>query len=180
MADVFVQSCFAFDCTEAEFLTLRECFDVAVTLGTEDEPDAPSTRFLSLFPPEGNDPWASFLALFDDPVFPQFGAELSGSMEDSGEAFMATVSADLCFEPMAVARLLQRCCQMSLAKSPIGFEWSVTCSRQRIDEFGGGWCAVFSDRIECTSTSEALSRVLNRGLGSGSNPDAVADRLPIV
>ena len=64
------------------------------------------------------------------------------------------------FDPENVAMLIQRCCAETLAKAPIGFEWATVCSRPRIGEFGGGWCAVFTDRIELESTSEPLSRAL--------------------
>lgn len=45
-----------------------------------------------------------------------------------------------------------------------GFEWAATCSKPRIGEFGGGWCAVFADRIEIETTGEALSQALDGGI----------------
>ena len=74
------------------------------------------------------------------------GALRSASMDD--------------FDAAAIAVVIQRCCPETLAKGPIGFEWAMTCSKPRIGEFGGGWCAIFADRIEIDATNEALSRAL--------------------
>jgi hypothetical protein len=92
--------------------------------------------------------------------FPDFGADLAGGAKEDG-TWEAIISADTSLDPMAIARLIQRCCQESLGQAPIGFEWAVTCSRQRIGEFGGGWCAIFPDRIEIETTTQLLSLALS-------------------
>lgn len=127
-------------------------------LSAELEPDPPSAAFMALFPPDGDDKWSGFLDLFDDPDFPDFGADLAGGPE--GDECVALISAERDFQPDSVARLIQRCCQSTLAAAPVGFEWSVTCSRQRIDEFGGGWCVVFPDHVALESTSEGIRKAL--------------------
>lgn len=43
---------------------------------------------------------------------------------------------------------------------PVGFEWSNHCDRHRPGAFGGGWCAVFKDRIEWEQTGTRLEMAL--------------------
>lgn len=164
MADNFVQSCFAFECSATEWSLLREAFLVSLDLCSALEPGLPSTEFMSSFPGVGDDRWAGFRDLFDNRDYPDFAADLAGGAVEQCVNWRAIISAEVSLDPMAVARLIQRCCRTTLAQNPIGFEWSISCSRQRVGEFGGGWCAVFSDRIEIESTGEALSTALSGGI----------------
>jgi hypothetical protein len=158
MADTFISACFAFQCEPREWELLREAFMLAIDLGADLEPELASTAFMTLFPSDGDDRWTAFRALFDDPDYPDFGADLAGG-PDKGVCH-AIISAERDFQPDAVARLIQRCCQVTLATTPIAFEWAVTCSRQRVGEFGGGWCAIFADHIAIESTGESIKKAI--------------------
>ncbi|MBV1686424.1 hypothetical protein KRR38_01730 [Novosphingobium sp. G106] len=160
MADTYVQTCFAFDCTASEWALLQQAFLLSLDLNLEAEPEEMSSDFRAVFPPTGGDPWSGFRELFDDPDYPDFGADLAGGETPDEARWQAIISAEVSFDPAAVSRLIQRCCAETLSSGPIGFEWSISCSRQRIDEFGGGWCAVFADRIELEGTHEALRAAL--------------------
>ncbi|MCP3732157.1 hypothetical protein M9978_17175 [Sphingomonas sp. MG17] len=156
MADTYIQACFVFSCTAAEWSLLQEAFTLSLDLCAELTPEPRSAAFMALFPASGSDPWAGFSALFGGSSLPDFGCDLAGGAEMEGTRWQAIISAETSFEPDAVAQLIQRCCNETLAQGPIGFEWSVSCSRQRIDEFGGGWCAVFADRIVLRWTRDQL------------------------
>jgi len=166
MADMFVQASFAFQCSSAEMALLEEGFQASYDLSADCmAPDAqPSPDFAALFPGLPGDPWSGFLSMFADPDFPSFGADLQGGNAIGETKVTAVITAECVFEPEPVAHLIQRCCQATLATEPIGFEWSVTCSKMRIGEFGGGWCAIFPDRIEFETTAEVLSQALSGGI----------------
>lgn len=162
MAETYFSASFAFSCTHAEMALMEEAFGVSEDLNCEMEPPAPSPAFLNAFPPtEGGDQWSGFLALFDDPNFPMLGADLGGG-KSSYEPTVSTalISGTTDFQPWAIAELIRRCCQASLALAPIGFEWAVTCSGARPGAFGGGRCAIFADRVDIQSTCEALMHAL--------------------
>ncbi|MDB5580817.1 MAG: hypothetical protein JWR80_5993 [Bradyrhizobium sp.] len=163
MADIYLQACFSFTCTPAEMVLLEEAFQASYDLGAGLTPSlaTPSPAFLSLFPPTEDDCWAGFREIFSDPSFPMLGAGLTGSDPVVPPMVTAIISTDADFEPEAMAKLIQRCCPAMLANAPIGFEWSVTCSRMRVGEFGGGWCAIFPDRIERETTGESLAAALS-------------------
>lgn len=166
MADCYTQGSFAFTCSHAEMALIEEAFQASYDLGDGDAPTEPTPEFLAAFPPKSpGDPWSGFLAIFDDPDFPSFGVDFEGgnTLDQPG---VSTVSfwGMTDFQPDALAALIQRCCQATLLQAPIGFEWALSCSRARIGEFGGGWCAVFADRIEIETTGEALSRAIEGGI----------------
>jgi hypothetical protein len=46
--------------------------------------------------------------------------------------------ADLMVEALSIVALIHHCCRETSAMEPVGFEWAVTCSRPRLDDFGGG------------------------------------------
>lgn len=167
MADMFLKCCFAFSCTSTEMALLEEAFEASYNstcAGNGDRP-APSAAFLTVFPPEdADDPWSGFASLFSDRDYPSLGADLTGSNRAGSQTVEAVISSDTSFDPEAVAKLIQRCCPTTLTAGPIGFEWCMSCSRQRIGEFGGGWCAIFTDRIEIETTGEALSIALEGGI----------------
>jgi hypothetical protein len=174
MADTYLSGCLAFRCTNAEMALLEEAFNAAEDLNCELEPPAPSQEFLKAFPPSGvDDPWSGFLTIFDDATFPILGADLTGG-NSFEEPTVSTpmISGTIDFQPWLIAELVRRCCQTSLAKAPICFEWAVTCSRARPREFGGGRCVIFADRVDIQSTGEALRAALERPTASATLPAA--------
>ena len=163
MADIWIQGSFAFRCTAAECALIEEAANAGCVLANGDEPEPPSAVLLAAFPPgDGEDGWSGFRDAFVDPDFPVVGADfIAETCPDDPSARIVCFASMTDFDPENVAMLIQRCCPDTLAKGPIGFEWAVTCSRPRIGEFGGGWCAVFADRIEIETTGEALSQALD-------------------
>lgn len=79
MADIFVQACFAFTCSNAEMALLEEAFALASDLGAGDEPPPPTAEFAALFPPtSADDIWSGFRGIFCDADFIDMGAEIEG------------------------------------------------------------------------------------------------------
>lgn len=166
MADHFVEGAFAFTCSIEEAALIEEAWQIAADLMGEFMPDPVSVELLAVFPPVvSGSPLSGFTAIFDDANFPDFGADLTveNAIEDS-KSCTVSIFGTTDFQPWPIAGLIQRCCKASLTQAPIGFDWSFTCSRPRLNSFGGGWCAIFSDRIEIETTREALSQALNGGI----------------
>lgn len=161
MAEHYLQANVRFRCSNSEMALLEEIFQAASDLMGGFDPGAPSAEILKLFPAEAaDDPWSGLRAIFCDAGFPDFGAELvGGNSLDVPHITIATIYGMHCFQTEPVAAAIQRCCRETLERRPIGFEWSTNCSRPHGD-FGGGWCAIFKDRIELTTTREALSYAL--------------------
>jgi hypothetical protein len=141
---------------------IEEAFQASYDLGDGGTPTEPTPEFLAAFPPVSpGDRWSGFLAIFPDPDFPSFGVDFEGDNTlDQPGVSTVIFSSTTDFQPDALAALIQHCCQATLGQAPIGFEWACSCSRARIGESGGGWCAVFADRIEIETTREALSRAI--------------------
>lgn len=166
MADSYVQGSFAFTCSHAEMALIEEAFQASYDLGDGDTTTEPTPEFLAAFPPKLTDaPWSGFLGIFDDPDFPNFGVEFEGgnTLDQPGVSTVAFWSMTD-FQPASLGELIRHCCQDTLRQAPIGFEFAFSCSRARRDEFGGGWCAVFADRIEIETTREALSHAIDGGI----------------
>jgi len=166
MADNWTQGSFAFRCTAAECALLWEAQAAGHALADGDDPDSPSAALLAAFPTDDeSDPWSGFCKAFADPDFPSVGADFAFEVcADDLMARIACFSSMVDFAPYGIALLIQRCCAGTLAKGPIGFEWAAVCSKPRIGEFGGGWCAVFVNRIELETTAEVLDRALSGGI----------------
>ena len=166
MADIWFQGSFAFPCTAAECELLAQAVDAAHDLCGGRDPEPPSAALLAAFPPtDAADPWSGFRDAFPDPDFPTVGADCMGERHPADPSISIVSLAGMeDFDPGAIAALVQRCCRETLAQGPIGFEWAVSCSKPRVGEFGGGWCAGFADRIELESTGEALDRALQGGI----------------
>ncbi|WP_332812674.1 hypothetical protein [Sphingomonas sp.] len=162
MADIWIQGSFAFRCTAAECALIEEVANAGYALANDDAPDPPSAALLAAFPPDdANARWSGFREAFNDPEFPTIGADfIAETCPDDPSARIVCFASMDDFDAAAIAVVIQRCCPETLAKGPIGFEWAMTCSKPRIGEFGGGWCAIFADRIEIDATNEALSRAL--------------------
>jgi hypothetical protein len=166
MADYYTQGSFAFTCSHAEMVLIEETFQASYDLESGTTPTDPTSEFLAAFPPASpDDPWSGFVAIFDDPQFPNFGVDFEGgnTLDRPG---VSTVSLwnTTDFQPAALGELIRHCCQETLRKAPIGFEFALSCSRARRDSFGGGWCAVFADRIEIETTRQALSCAIEGGI----------------
>lgn len=162
MADYYVQGGVAFTGTIAELALLEEAFRASANLMATMDASDPSPAFMNAFPAsDGADVWSGFRALFDDPDCPDFGADFSAAGPDHEALCSVTIADNADFQPDSIAALIQRCCRETLSKGPIGFEWAMTCSRLRLDGFGGGWCAIFADRIETGSTTLALRQALD-------------------
>lgn len=164
MADHHVQGSFAFACTVAESALIVEVWQHAADLLDDFTPGQPSTEFLAAFmPTDLGNPFNGLLGIFDDPAFPDFGAEIEIS---GGEQCIVSICGTSDFQPGPIAELIRRCCQESLKDGPVGFNWSYSCSRPRLDSFGGGWCAIFGDHVEFETTQEQLVRRLDGSVGT--------------
>jgi len=162
MADNWTQGSFAFRCTRTERALIQEAVNGGHDICAARDPDPPSSALLAAFPPtDGDEPWSGFCDAFDDPDFPCLSGDFAAVDDpDDLTLCLATFASMDDFDPSAIATVIQRCCPETLAKAPIGFEWATVCSRPRVGEFGGGWCAIFADRIELESTDEALGCAL--------------------
>lgn len=159
MADHYVQGSFAFTCTARESALIEEAWQHAADLLGDFTPGEPSAEFLAAFmPDELANPFNGLLAIFDDPAFPEFGAELEIA---GGVETIVSIYGTTDFQPGPIAELIRRCCQESLKDGPVGFNWNYSSSRPRLDSFGGGWCAIFADHVEFETTQEQLARRLN-------------------
>lgn len=166
MADNWVQGSFAFHCTASELALLEEVASAATALAWDEPLPEPSAALLAAFPPtEPDDRLSGFRDAFADPDYPTIGADFIGEAGPDGpDSRIASFASMDSFDPMAIATVIQCCCAETLRGGPIGFEWAVACSKPRIGEFGGGWCAIFADRVEIETTGEALARSLAEGV----------------
>ncbi|MBT2245827.1 hypothetical protein JQK15_20140 [Sphingobium sp. BHU LFT2] len=158
MADHHVQGSFAFTCTASESALLEEAWQHAADLLGDFTPGEPSAEFLAAFmPTDLGNPFNGLLGLFDDPAFPDFGAEIE---IEGGVDCVVSIYGTTDFQPGPIAELIRHCCLESLKAQPLGFDWSYSCSRPRRDSFGGGWCAIFADHVEFETTQQRLARRL--------------------
>ncbi|AMK23232.1 MULTISPECIES: hypothetical protein [Sphingomonadaceae] len=160
MADNYLSASFAFTCTDAEMALLVEAFQAATDLSMGLDPGNPTVELLAVLPPsKAEDPWSGLRDLFCDPDYPTFGADMSID-PDPTEPRTIGFHGMTDFQPEPIATLIHRCCQPTLKQAPIGFEWAETCSKPWVNEFGGGWCAIHADRVECQATREGLAAAL--------------------
>jgi hypothetical protein len=166
VAEHYVQGSFAFTCSHAEMALIEEAFQASYDLQDERTPTDLTPEFLAVFPPTSpDDPCSGFLGIFPDCDFPNFGVEFEGgNTREQPSTSTAAFFSMSDFQPEALGELIRHCCQTTLHQAPIGFEFAFSCSRPRRSEFGGGWCAVFADRIEIETTREALSRAMVGGI----------------
>lgn len=165
MADYFTKASFAFTCSARETALIEEAFQLADDLQAGLDSAAPSPEFLAIFPSVNADPFAGFRAIFADSEFPEFGAELeTASQPHDAATCTVRIFSMGDFQPEPIAALIHRTCAPSLREAPVGFEWAMTCSRARLDGFGGGWCAIFADRIEFGSTGQSLATAIAGGI----------------
>lgn len=58
-----------------------------------------------------------------------------------------------------IAAVLQALLVKFPGLQPIGFTWADTCSKPRIDEFGGGAVLISRDRVQIETTHDLLNRM---------------------
>lgn len=63
-------------------------------------------------------------------------------------------------EPYHVALIMQAYLKQFHPKQVLGFTWSATCSKMRLDEFSGGYIAVSAVRITAESAETTLTKVM--------------------
>lgn len=153
MADYYTQTSFAvhIESGEAEILAEIETVIDDLKAGFESPEEEMSTwsdrseRFRLLFPADDpTRPFASFLAIFDDETYPSHGADFTVVPDPAnGGGCILEVSGDQ-VDPITIARLLQKVLPSAL---PFRFGWAETCSRLRLDDFGGGFLEVTPDRL---------------------------------
>lgn len=153
MADYYTQTSFGVhaDSGEAEILAEVDSVIDALQDGFENAEEAMeawkacSERFRDLFPAaDPAEPFASFTALFEDETYPSHGADITCRPDPEREGgSIVTVSGDQ-VDPYTLARLIQKVLPSAL---PFRFGWAETCSRLRLDDFGGGFLEVTADRL---------------------------------
>jgi hypothetical protein len=153
MADYYTQTSFAVhvDAREAEILPEIDKVIDAIQTGfdaPEDEMTAwqdCSERFRQMFP--ADDPakaFARFTALFNDETYPSHGADIEISPDPEHVGGTVLYASGDGVDPFALAALIQKVLPSAL---PFRFGWAETCSRMRIDAFGGGFIEVQAERI---------------------------------
>ena len=148
MADYYTNASFQFDCTMAE----AECLNAALALDAEENFAIPPILI-----PFFADRKDAARKIFQDKYEDWFSFGLEDFNYDDGKFWMSATNLNI----EAIALLIQTLAPSAL---PVGFEWSNDCSKHRLDGFGGGWCAIFPDRIEIENTGEALAAALSGGI----------------
>lgn len=153
MADYFTQTSFAIHVDADEAAILPEIEEVIAALqdgfpssdGTMAAWRATSERFRRLFPADDPEkPFARFTTLFNDETYLCHGADIRCSLDPAraGVAILEVSGDEV--DPFALAHLLRIVLPSSL---PFRFGWAETCSRMRVDAFGGGFMEVMADRL---------------------------------
>ena len=184
MANTYIQAAFAVTMSAADAALLGKAEEAIDVLdlhdGDSDDPAltaafaALGDGFAAVFPPQDGDPFASFIALFDDPDFAYLNAEISfGEADDDGNVTAFISGAQINVDN--IAQLLFHCAKSAL---PCGFQYAWTCDKLRIDEFGGGAVAITEAGVEYFSTSEILAKALARASGEGADGFVLATRDP--
>lgn len=63
-------------------------------------------------------------------------------------------------DPYPVALIMQAYLKKFHPKETLGFTWATTCSKMRLDEFGGGYAAVSAEKVTMQSADTVLTEVL--------------------
>lgn len=126
---------------------------------------------LDLGTPEACDTFLSLAALLDvhdpdEPLPDELRAVLGDELdlgplaETAGDgATTAFVSAGTHFAPELLVRVLQHLMCTHGIEGPFGFEWALTCSKPRLDGFGGGAVLIWPDRVRWLSTARWLDEL---------------------
>lgn len=144
-------------------------------LGRREAFDGLGPAFAAAFPPTDDDPFGSFLALFDDADFPIFSCriDVDDTPDEAGKIQVFfhgdQVSVD------AVALLIFAACKSAL---PCGFEYALDCDRLRPGEFGGGYAAITAAGVSFGNSARQLERALERDQEEGVDGFVLTTRHP--
>jgi len=153
MADYYTQTSFAIEVSAAEAALIQEIDPLlrAIADGFETAAqaeavyEATSLQFQAAFPKGADgDPFFELTRLFDDPTWPAVGCDLEvQAIPERPGHYQLWVHGDDA-RPFDLAALLQSVCPSAL---PFRFGWAYTCSRHRLDAFGGGYMEVAAGGI---------------------------------
>lgn len=132
MANYYTHLSFALEAPPEKLQSLKYLIDIIDKESWEEDSDIP--------------------LMFQNPDMPYLGATL-----DFNKDLTVCSVADEGGTPdlEAIAKVIQSCGIYNF-----GFTWAETCDKPRYDAFGGGWCAVFKDRIEWGSARTDLEAAL--------------------
>lgn len=175
MANSFTKAAFIVTMSGEDAELIRMADLAMDLLDTTSEPDELreayanlGPRFATVFPPTDNAPFASFFEIFDDSAFPHIGGTIEiGDADEQGRRDVVFSGEQ--FEIETVAQLLFMACKSAL---PCAFEWSHSCDRLRVGEFGGGCVIITEDGPEYHSTTRIIDRAITREI---AGPDEAID-----
>ena len=153
MADYYTQTSFAIHVSEDEAALINEIDPLlrALADGFETAAEAEaayaatSAQFQAAFPKGADgDPFFELTSLFDDPTWPTIGCDMETRSDSERPGYLQLWVNGDDVRPFDLAALLQRVCPSAL---PFRFGWAYTCSRHRIDAFGGGYMEVGTNGI---------------------------------
>ena len=175
MADYFCQTSFAIAISADEAALIREIDPLLRVLGdgfaAAPEAEAAyahtSAAFQALFPKgDHGDPFLELTSLFDDPTWPTIGVDLEPRPDAERPGTVALYVSGDDARPFDLAALLQRVCPSAL---PFRFGWAYTCSRPRLDAFGGGYMEVSADGItRLTDPDDPVEAIAQPGTASAA------------
>ena len=173
MANSYTKAAFTLIVTPAEAALLREvqCAAEALDFDAPQGGDRQSSfaehgpAFAATFPPGEEDPYAGFLALFDDPAYPALGCTIHTEAPDETGRVGVYFGGDQ-FEPGVIAELIRQSCPSAL---PCGFEYALDCDRLRAGEFGGGYVVITAEHVTHYGSSAGLDRAIARTRDEGAD-----------
>jgi len=105
---------------------------------------------------EEQEVWAAARGL-ETPCHWGFAHKIVDTVDTTGAIKSLWIYSDCCFDPANVAGFLHHMLTTLRPEFTIGFEWSNSCSKARIDAFGGGAAVVTKEGVEWCNTNEWLS-----------------------
>ena len=181
MANSYLTFSFAVPANQAQFELFEECVEAygEIYENGEDGEDAhgESGSWYESRSPE-------FKKIFDSPdkfkeSFDEFNYNIA--IDASFQNKYIYISADEYGNPNDVGEILRHVVPDAL---PFGFEWALTCSKPRVDEFGGGVTLVTQDGVRSVGTLEMLDKMLSEETvkrnGAPVNERVAEDHLPDV
>lgn len=180
MANSYTKAAFTLTVTAAEAALLNQVQCAAETLQFEEPEDAARAEafaelgraFATAFPPGDADPFAGFLALFDDAAYPALDCAINTGQAEGTDRVEVYFGGDQ-VSPGTLAALIRRTCPSAL---PCGFEYALDCDRLRAGEFGGGYVVITADGVDYHGSSFGLDRALARTQGEGADGFVLATR----
>jgi hypothetical protein len=181
MANTYIKASFVIAVTPGEADLLNKACEAAAQIAdnTIDESNQAErfadfgSEFAEAFPPTDDDPFSGFLAIFDDPNYPQIDCQIEIEEMDGGQCEALLYGEQINID--AVAQLIFRVCKSAL---PTGFEYAIDCERLRPGELGGGFVAITENGIEHHGTSAMLGRAMARAIDEGADGFVLAIRHP--